>query len=329
VGYGVWTLGIMRLTRYLPRLRWNPALMRDLLNYGRYVFAGAVLVFLYANLDNASIGRLLGARALGYYAFAFQLAYLPALLITGGVVSSVLMPLFAKLQTQHDAQAGALLSALRYVTYYAAPIAVATIVLGPYALHAVYGKKWAPMFTALQILAVYGFFHSYFIVVRALCNGLGRAKAFSWITGLQLAIVVPLLVPATLRFGIIGTSLLFTLAKVACVLVGALYAAHFTGLAWRRIVAPVGFPVLFSVAAGGLASLTRLLPLQHGRQALMGVALSIVVFLVAYVALCLWWDPALPAEVMRLAARRTDRRSRPMARALVARGAGSVGKGTA
>jgi O-antigen/teichoic acid export membrane protein len=64
------------------------------------VLAGSVLVFLFANLDNGSIGRLVGAHALGYYAFAFLLAYLPAPTITGGVVSNVLLPLYAKLQGQ-------------------------------------------------------------------------------------------------------------------------------------------------------------------------------------------------------------------------------------
>lgn len=306
VGYAVWTIGIFRLAEYLPRPRWDVPLMRELLSYGRDVFAGAVLVFLYGNLDNASIGRLLGAKALGYYAFAFQLAYLPALLITGGVVSSVLMHVYAKLQSQRDEQAHALRETLRYVTYYAAPIAVGTIVLGPYALHVVYGKKWIPMFETLRVLAVYGFFHSYFIVVRTLCNGLGRAKVFSWITGLQLAIVLPLLVPIPLHYGILGTAYLFTAAKIACVAVGTLYATRFTGVKLRSIARPVGLPVGFALVAGLAACVVYLLPWQHGRLSLLVAAGATVGFFGVYSALCLLFDPSLPKELARLIGRRVQ-----------------------
>lgn len=310
VGYSVWTIGIFRLAEYLPRPRWDLPLMRELLAYGRDVFAGAVLVFLYGNLDNASIGRLLGAKALGYYAFAFQLAYLPALLITGGIVSSVLMPVYARLQSQRDEQATALLTTLRYVTYYAAPIAVGTIVLGPFALHVVYGKKWIPMFETLRVLAIYGFFHSYFIVIRTLCNGVGRAKVFSWITGLQLAIVLPLLVPIPLRYGILGTAYLFTLAKIVCVAVGVVYATRFTGVTLRSIARPVALPVAVAMAVGMAACVVYVLPWQHGRLSLLFVAVAIVGFFGLYSALCLLFDPTLPKELARLIGQRTRNRGR-------------------
>lgn len=264
--YSVWTVGLYWLSDYSPRPRWDPKLLGDLLNYGRYVLGGAVLIFFFTNLDNASIGRLLGARALGYYSFAFLLAYYPAQVITGGVVSSVLLPVYAKLQGQREAQARSLQVTLRWVSYYAAPICVGTIVLGPPALSLVYGTKWVPAFLPLQILAVYGCAHSYFQVIRNLCNGVGRAREVWWISGLQLAIVVPLLIPAPLRFGITGTSLVFSGAKVVATGVAFAYVAHLVGARLPSLVRPLALPLGMALLAAAVAYLLGRALQGHARM---------------------------------------------------------------
>ena len=300
-GYSVWTVGLYWLSDYWPRPRWNPALLRELLDYGRYVFAGAFLVFLFTNLDNASVARLLGARQLGYYSFAFILAYFPAMAITGGVVSSLLLPLYARMQSDRDAQARSVLSTLRYVSYYAAPICTGSIVLGPLLLKTVYGTKWVPAFVSLQILCVYGFAHSYFTVTRNLCNGVGRARAFWYISGLQLVVVVPFLVVAPLRYGIVGTSLVFTVGKMIATVAAVAYALRLTALAPRTLVRPVGIPLLFAVIAALAAALVaHVTPGGHGLWRWLPAGVSVVTFIAAYMTTCVTTDRSLVPEFVGL-----------------------------
>jgi hypothetical protein len=234
IGYSIWTLGLYILTDYRPRPRWDPKLLKELLGYGRFVLGGSLLVFFFSNLDNASVGRILGARALGFYAFAFLLGYTPAKVITEGIVASVVLPIFSKVQASREGQAQALLMTLRYVGYYAAPMCVASIVLGPPALRAVYGYKWAPAFIVVQTLAVYGFGHSYFLIMRNFCNGTGRAPVLWRISGLQLALVIPFLILAPSKYGIDGTAALFTTGKLCAAILGVAYGWRVTRLMIRN-----------------------------------------------------------------------------------------------
>lgn len=285
--YAVWTVGLYKLSEYRPRPRWDPKLLRELLNYGRYVLGGALLIFFFTNLDNASIGRLLGARELGYYAFAFLLAYFPAQVITGGVVSSVLLPLYAKLQGRREEQSRSLQVTLRWVSYYAAPLCIGTLLLGPIALSVVYGHKWAPAYIPLQVLAIYGFAHTYFQVMRNLCNGVGRAREFWWISGLQLVIVIPLLIPAPLRFGIIGTSMLFTGAKIAATIVAFAYVAHLVGANASQLLRPIALPVSLSFLAALVAVLAaHVLRGPAGAHSWLAAMAEGSIFCVGYLLLC-------------------------------------------
>lgn len=297
-GGAVWTVGIYRLAEYMPRPRWDRALLRQLMGYGRYVFGGAFLVFLFTNLDNASVARLLGPKALGYYAFAFILAYFPSMAITGNVVSSLLLPLYARIQDQRDAQSRALVSAVRYVSYYAAPICCATILLGPICLRAAYGAKWAPGYASLQILALYGFAHTYFIVIRNLCNGIGRARSFWYISGLQIVLVIPFVIEMTLGFGITGTSIVFTVAKVVATIAAVLFALRLTGANWRALVRPILLPVgLAVVSALAAMGAGQLVPLGAGGHHWLWTIYEGTVFVVSYVCLLALTDAPLVAEV--------------------------------
>ena len=77
-----------------PRLRLDQPIARELLSYGRWVGASSVLLFVLVNGDNLFIGKVVGAEALAFYAWAYQLANLPALFITQ-ILSSVMFPAFA------------------------------------------------------------------------------------------------------------------------------------------------------------------------------------------------------------------------------------------
>lgn len=298
IGYSVWTVGLYLLSDYRPRPRWDPRLLRELLNYGRYVLGGALLVFFFSNLDNASVGRILGARALGYYAFAFLLGYTPAKVLTEGIVASVVLPVFSKVQASRQGQARALLTTLRYIGYYAAPLCVASIVLGPPALRAVYGHKWAPAFTALQMLAVYGLAHSYFLIMRNFCNGTGRARFFWRISGLQLGLALPFIVFAPTEFGIAGTAALFTVGKVCASAVGLVYGGRVTRVRLRSIVGAILRPAFVAVVAGAAALQILLVTGGYpGKGKLDSIGPAFGAFVLIFIAGSLLIDPMLRGGV--------------------------------
>ncbi len=310
-GFTVWTVGLYVRSDYRPRPRWDPRLMRELLGYGRYVLAGSLLVFFFTNLDNASVARLLGPRALGYYAFVFVLAYFPANVITGGVTASIALPVFSKLQAQREALGASVLATLRYVGLYAAPMCVGIMVLGPSVLHAAYGHKWVPAYTALQILSVYGLAHSYFLIIRNLCNGTGRARVFWRISGLQLVAILPLLVWAPATYGISGTAGLFTASKVVATLIALAYAVSYTRIPARGLLRIILMPLVLSALAAVVALLAGyVVTAVVGGKQWFTILIELTVFGVMYALACLAADPKLFAEVGGLLAKGAGRKGK-------------------
>lgn len=95
-GYGVWSLVIGRLMLELlslltvwPVVSWRPSYTFDrktaieLLNYGKQVVGGNILVFFISIIDVTFIGRLLGSDDLGYYTIAFGIATLLTSQVSG------------------------------------------------------------------------------------------------------------------------------------------------------------------------------------------------------------------------------------------------------
>jgi len=294
ISSGIWAIWISLISPYRPSLKINWRVFRELVGYGRYVFAGAVVWLIFNNLDNASIGRILGAKALGYYAFAYTFANFASIYITGMIVSSVLLPVFSKLQDDVPAQRQALDNTLRYVGLYTAPFTIGLIVLaGPF-VHALYGNKWDDAVLPLQILALYGLANSYGTIVKSVCNGVGKAKAFAWLSYLQLGLTLPMIYWAPVHFGLAGTAWNFTAAKILSTIVAMLYALRLVkaspGLVAWRIVQPL----LVALCAGaGVLVFQWLTPGVDARAAFcLEAAVYVAIFAAVYVVI----DPNLFVE---------------------------------
>ena len=61
------TCGRFIAAPWRPRGRFDPALVKDVLAFGASAVGGALLNFAVTNIDNAVVGRVLGASALGVY----------------------------------------------------------------------------------------------------------------------------------------------------------------------------------------------------------------------------------------------------------------------
>jgi len=87
---------------FRPRLRVDREALRHLLQYGRYVLGSAPLFYLSAHIDEMAIGRRFGSRSMGAYQLSYNTAALPATYVAE-MVSGVLFPVFARLQSRPEA----------------------------------------------------------------------------------------------------------------------------------------------------------------------------------------------------------------------------------
>lgn len=80
---------------YTNRLAWDKDALKDLTNFGRWVFLSTAMTFLASQADRLMLGRLFPLDLLGIYTIAFTLSDLP-LSVIQAVGSNVMLPVISQ-----------------------------------------------------------------------------------------------------------------------------------------------------------------------------------------------------------------------------------------
>lgn len=191
---------------YRPRLNLNRTFAKEIFGFGRWVLGSSMLVFLINNGDNIIVGRLLGAISLGLYLMAYTIANTPATEISN-VVSQVAFPAYSKLQNSIDNLKNGYLKVLQISTFISIPIAGLIFVLAPEFTLIFLGEKWTPIVPVMQLLVLSGLMRSIAAISGFLFYSIGRPEIDTKLQILRLIIILALVYPFTIEWGITGTAI--------------------------------------------------------------------------------------------------------------------------
>ena len=201
-----YTITVWHAQKWRPSLRFDRRIAIELLNYGKYAMTASIIIFLISVIDITIIGRLLGSQELGYYSIAFTIAGFFTLQISI-MVSEVMFPAFSKMQGDIDKMGTAYLNTLKYLSLIAFPAAFGIMSVSWYFIKVVYGDKWLPAVAVLQVLCLYGLNKALLKTTENLYLAAGRSKIMTKINLCQLVIMLILIYPLTIRYGIPGTGI--------------------------------------------------------------------------------------------------------------------------
>ncbi|HET8934705.1 MAG TPA: lipopolysaccharide biosynthesis protein [Polyangiales bacterium] len=188
-----------------PRLRMRWSLARDLLQYGRWVSASSVLLFILVNGDNVVIGKWIGAEALAFYNWAYQLANLPALVITQ-VLSSVMFPALAAVRGDRARVADLFARSMRLTLLMALPTSLLIAALVDVFTRALLGEKWLPIVPLTRALALFGLLRAIGASAGALFLAVGRPDVRAKLQIGQLLVFALSLYPLFRSYGVLGVA---------------------------------------------------------------------------------------------------------------------------
>lgn len=239
IGLGVWALvwgmvlqtALYSLIMWLmlpwrPRLGFDWSVFKELFSFGKPITIFSILAFVILNGDQAFIGKVLGSAALGYYSLAFGLSNFSALNITA-VVQYVLFPAYALLQSDTHRLREGFHQSLRYISFIVFPLSLGIFVLAREITLAIYGEKWLPMVPSLRVLSFFGLFRSLNWFGGNIFLAKGKVKLMQHLAWGQFLIMVILIYPLTIKWGILGTAIAVTLAMGINV---CWYFKHIAGL---------------------------------------------------------------------------------------------------
>ncbi len=212
------------------RFRMDPDARREILHFGRWIFASSAVTFAAARGDQVVLGRLLGAASLGVYNIALALAELPSMMV-GRVVEGVLYPAYSRVQNDRPADFPRVYYRSRLaLDFFAHTTLGGLVALSPWIIHLLYDQRYRDAAPMLQILALrtsltllanpcqtalfasgqseYAFRRNLAVAVCTFLampvgHALGGAFGLLWGTTVARAAALPMLWPAARTIGIL------------------------------------------------------------------------------------------------------------------------------
>lgn len=272
--------------------------MRELSNFGFWIFLGYVVGFGLTKGGDAVVGKLFEEEALGMYDVASKLAMLPALELAR-VVSIVTFPAFSLLQDDRPRLQAAFLKAF-FLVGIASLLATACVIALAEDFIALFMKpEWAETATLMPALAIWGASRGLGAGQSAIFNAAGRPMfATLFPAGMLLAFILGV-APAVEWGGLQGVAWLLAGIGVVAQLLRYPLVAWVVELpmveVYMRTVIPLSATLAGLAAAHGVS-----LALEGVHHALrFGAILGAL--LAAFGGVLLLWDRLTRYEVLSLA----------------------------
>ena len=234
---------------FRPRLRIDPARVRELFRFGRWVASAQMIMFLIGKGDNAFVGRTQGEVALGIYTMAFAIANLPATEITL-MISRVMFPAFARLREEPQRVREAYLRNLQVLMFVSAPLAAAIAFFVRDFTLLFLGEKWLPLVPVARVLAVGGLLRSVSASTGPLFQAIGRPQIVTMLVSVRLLVFAAAIWPASRAFGLPGVAGAVVLSAATVDPVALLFAARATRNRLRDVLRALAIPLAMTAATG-------------------------------------------------------------------------------
>jgi PST family polysaccharide transporter len=186
-GWGVWSLAAQALlmpaslslllwfgSDWRPTLLFRRSALRELFGFSANLLGTGVLNYWTRNIDNLLIGRFLGDQLLGYYTRAYSVMMMPVTNISNAL-SRVLFPSLSAIQEDRDSVRRVFLKVTRVTAFVTYPATLGLAVVAPQFVEVVFGAKWLPMASVLQILCFVSLIQSTSSLIGNIYLSQGRA----------------------------------------------------------------------------------------------------------------------------------------------------------
>ncbi len=231
---------------------------RSLMVFGLPLAGSSLIVFLVGNVDNFTVGRILGPTALGFYVLAWNLSSWPVNMFSQPV-RSVAPALFARLQHDRTAMRTAFLTGAGLLGAVTLPVCLLFSGSAVPLIRFVYGPEWVPAAQALAWLALLGALRILFELSYDYFVVLGRSRVVFTVQLAWLAALVPALIVGARMDGIRGASIAGVAVAMCVVLPWYLSELHKVGIRRRALATQLWMPLLgaagvglFAVGLGGV-----------------------------------------------------------------------------
>ncbi|MEA5592810.1 oligosaccharide flippase family protein [Rivularia sp. UHCC 0363] len=238
------------LTRYYSkykfRLQIDPEVKSEVKSFYFGTVASSFGLYTNFNIDNFTVGKLLGSTSLGYYNLAYQLTNAFSSIV-GAIFNQLGMPVFAQLS--HDQQQKTLLKVVEQTAILTVAICASIfLVVDSQVVTLVFGAKWIPIVNVIPGLLIFSYFRIINSSLFSMLVAKGRPDINAKVN-LQIApiAVISFILGANLG-GIVGVSLAVALVLgVGWTVYWWWVACRSLGWSFKQFIVPCFIPILLII----------------------------------------------------------------------------------
>jgi O-antigen/teichoic acid export membrane protein len=188
-----------------PRLGFSTARAKTMLSFGLWFSFGVLCEFIAKQLDNLTVGHLLGPGALGNYQMAFRAGEMPVAEFTTSA-SVVTFPMVARLRNDRHARVRLYWSVIGVVAAVGLLYAAFIFAFGDKVVLRLFGPAWVHAVNPLKILCIYGILQGILVVGRSFLTGLGKPERYLIVAATRAVVLAIAIYPLTALHGPTGAA---------------------------------------------------------------------------------------------------------------------------
>lgn len=200
------------VVRPTPRVAFKIENFKRIFHRGKWVTAYSALNYAFQNGDSIVIGRVLGAFPLGLYQVGYKFATLPGEAVDS--VSRVAFPVYAKIAADKVRLKRAFAQIVAVISLFSILFGIVLFLFTREFVYVLLGDRWLDVVPALKILAIFGVIRAVASSTNALFLAVRKQEYVTFVTLISVAVLLLLIIPLVIRFGIVGAALTALLGTV-------------------------------------------------------------------------------------------------------------------
>jgi lipopolysaccharide exporter len=224
------------------RPRFSLRSVGELMHFSKWLILQNVLSFLKERASDLVIGRLAGPSALGIFSVATEISSMPGTELVAPINRAIL-PAYMGLAHDLPALRREYVSVMSMVALLAVPAVAGLAACAPFAILLLLGPKWSQTADVIEILAFYGITQVMQSNAYSAFLALGRPQVFVRITSIHVAVLLALLVPLTMTFGLKGAAWAYVVTSAIVMPIDFYFITRFMGLRPAEFIRQLWRPV--------------------------------------------------------------------------------------
>lgn len=199
-----------------PKLVWSKNKFLEIINTGKWITGASITNYLFENVDDMFVGRMLGTSSLGIYQQGYRIASMPASEV-GEIFNKVTFPIYVSIKGDTKRVRSAFIKTLIFITVCVSLYGFAVFYLADKIVYYLLGENWIAAIPVLQVLSIYG-------VLKAISNsffsvflGIKREEIVTITSTIRAVVLIASIYPLIKIFGVLGAGFSAILAALVSV----------------------------------------------------------------------------------------------------------------